>query len=287
VDSTDPVLGHDLVRSGEVIGRIDLGPRRVGDYSAHELDLLATVALQATTAVANVRLTAQLEEQLEELTASRERLVAVQDEERRHIERDLHDGIQQDVVALIAALRLARNRLGRGDLAPAELADLQDQAREMLTDLREIAHGIHPPVLSDNGLYAAVESRASRFPLPLEVAADDGVRTERFAPDLETAAYYVVRESLANVAKHSDATAARVRLSHRGDRLVITVEDDGHGFDVTSTNGHGGLANIRDRIAAVRGRLVVTSDGDVGTRVTAELPWATRDATGPQGASHG
>lgn len=284
--ATEPVTGHDLIRAGELIGRIDLGPRRVGDYTPHELDLLATVARQATTAVANVRLTTQLEEQLAELTASRERLVAVQDEERQRIERDLHDGIQQDVVALIAALRLARNRLGRGDLRPDELAELQDQAREMLVDLREIAHGIHPPVLTDNGLYAAVESRASRFPLPLEVTADDGVRTERFAADLETTAYYVVRESLANVAKHSDATAARVRLSRVEDRLVIDIEDDGHGFDLASTNGHGGLANIRDRIAAVRGRLVVTSTTGSGTHVTADLPVGARDGSWPLEASH-
>ena len=270
--AAEPVTGHDLLRAGEVIGRIDLGPRRIGDYTPHELDLLATVARQATTAVANVRLTAQLEEQLAELSASRERLVAAQDEERRRIERDLHDGIQQDVVALIAALRLARNRLARGDLKPEELAELQDQTREMLVDLREIAHGIHPPVLTDNGLYAAVESRAARFPLPLELTADDGLRGERFAHDLETAAYYVVRESLANVAKHADAHTARVHLSRKKGSLVIEIEDDGHGFDIGTTNGHGGLANLRDRVAAVRGRVVVTSDADHGTRVRAELP---------------
>lgn len=285
--SDGPVVSHDLVGSGGVIGRIELGPRRVGVYSAHELDLLATVARQATTAVANVRLTAQLEEQLTELTASRERLVAAQDEERRRIERDLHDGIQQDVVALIAALRLARNRLARGDLEPEELAELQDQAREMLTDLREIAHGIHPPVLTDNGLFAAVESRASRFPLPLEVTAEDGLRGARFAPDVETTAYYVVRESLANVAKHSDATRARVRLSRKDGHLVIDVEDDGHGFDTTSTNGHGGLANIRDRIAAVHGLVVVTSRGGSGTHVTAELPLGSRAEIAREGAQHG
>ena len=276
-----PVTGHDLVRGGEVIGRIDLGPRRVGEYTPHELDLLATVARQATTAVANVRLTSQLEEQLAELSASRERLVAAQDEERRRIERDLHDGIQQDVVALIAHLRLARNRLGRSDLRPEELADLQDQAREMLADLREIAHGIHPPVLTDNGLYAAVESRASRFPLPLEVTADESLRAQRFAPDLEAAAYYVVRESLANVAKHAGAREARVRLSRKGDRLVVDVEDDGRGFDLGSTNGHGGLANIRDRVSAVRGSVVVSSIEGSGTRVRAELPMSlplARDA---------
>jgi signal transduction histidine kinase len=245
------------------------------------------VARQATTTVANVQLTAQLEEQLAELTASRERLVAVQDEERRRIERDLHDGIQQDVVALIAGLRLARNRLGRGDLRPEELAELQDQTREMLADLREIAHGIHPPVLTDNGLYAAVESRAARFPLPLEVTADAGVRSERFATDLETTAYYVVRESLANIAKHSDATAARVRMSRKDDRLVIDIEDDGHGFDVSGTNGHGGLANIRDRIAAVHGHVVVTSLDGSGTHLTAELPVGSRGGAVPEGVPHG
>jgi len=162
-----------------VLGRIEVGPRHRGEYSEAERALLRTVAGQAAASVANVRLTARLAQQLAELTASRERLVAAQDDERRRLERDLHDGIQQDIVAQIAGLRLARNRLERGQLSSAELAELQEQARQTLTDLRELAHGIHPPVLSDNGLVAAIESGAARYPIPLEVHADARVRAER------------------------------------------------------------------------------------------------------------
>ena len=166
--SDESAAGVDLIHAGEQVGRIDLGPKS-GGYAPADLELLTTVATQATTAVANVRLATQLKDGLEELSTSRVRLIAAQDAERRRIERDLHDGIQQEVVALIAGLRLARNRLSRDQLTAAELTELQDQAREMLRDLRELAHGIHPPVLSDNGLVAALESRVTRFPISVQI----------------------------------------------------------------------------------------------------------------------
>jgi len=247
--------------------------------------LLRTVAGQAAASVANVRLTAQLAEQLIELTASRERLVAAQDDERRRLERDLHDGIQQNVVAQIAGLRLARNRLQRGELTPAELTELQDQARETLTDLRELAQGIHPPVLSDNGLVAAVESGVARYPIPLSVEADAAVRAERYPDDVETTAYYVVREALANTAKHANATRASVALARSNGHLRISITDDGCGIGATATDAgatasasHGGLANIRDRVAALRGTVRVTpadTSGN-GTTVLVDLPVGDR-----------
>jgi signal transduction histidine kinase len=266
----DSAAGVDLVHAGEQVGRVDLGPKP-GGYAADDLELLATVAAQATTAVANVRLASQLKEGLEELSTSRVRLIAAQDAERRRIERDLHDGIQQEVVALIAGLRLARNRLSRDQLTAAELADLQDQAREMLRDLRELAHGIHPPVLSDNGLVAALESRATRFPISVQILADDGLRAERFSEDVEGTAYFVACESLTNVAKHAGTDGARVRLSHSGSRLCLVVEDDGLGFEPNGARS-GGLANIRDRVEALHGRLTIESRLDTGTSVRAELP---------------
>jgi signal transduction histidine kinase len=262
--------GADLVRAGELVGRIDLGPK-AGGYPAADLELLATVAAQATTAVANVRLATQLKEGLEELSNSRVRLIAAQDAERRRIERDLHDGIQQEVVALIAGLRLARNRLSRDQLTAAELTDLQDQAREMLRDLRELAHGIHPPVLSDNGLVAALESRVTRFPISVHILADEGLRAERFSEDVEGTAYFVACESLTNVAKHAGTGDARIRLSHPDSRLCVIVEDDGQGFESTSVRS-GGLANIRDRVEALHGRLTIESRLGAGTSVRAELP---------------
>ena len=269
----ESAAGVDLVRAGERVGRVDLGPRP-GGYAAADLELLATVAAQATTAVANVRLATQLKEGLDELSTSRVRLIAAQDAERRRIERDLHDGIQQEVVALIAGLRLARNRLSRDQLTAAELTELQDQAREMLRDLRELAHGIHPPVLSDNGLVAALESRVSRFPISVQVLADDGLRAERFSEDVEGAAYFVACESLTNVAKHAGTDGARVRLSHSGGRLSLVVEDDGQGFEPNGVRS-GGLANIRDRVEALHGQLTIESRLGAGTSVRAELPLAT------------
>ena len=269
----ESAAGVDLVRAGELLGRVDLGPKP-GGYADSDLELLATVATQATTAVANVRLATQLKEGLEELSTSRVRLIAAQDAERRRIERDLHDGIQQEVVALIAGLRLARNRLSRDQLTASELTDLQDQAREMLRDLRELAHGIHPPVLSDNGLVAALESRVTRFPISVQILADDDLRAERFSEDVEGTAYFVACESLTNVAKHAGTDAARVRLSHSGSRLCMIVEDDGRGFESNGARS-GGLANIRDRVEALHGKLRIESQLGAGTSVSAELPLLT------------
>jgi len=264
----------DLVHADEVLGRIEVGPRRRGEYGDAERAMLRTVAGQAAASVANVRLTAQLAEQLDELTASRERLVAAQDDERRRLERDLHDGIQQNVVAQIAGLRLARNRLERGALMPEDLVELQDQARETLTDLRELARGIHPPVLSDNGLVAAVESGVARYPIPLTVEADAAVRTERYPEEVETTAYYVVREALANTAKHAHATHASVGLARSNGHLRIAITDDGRGIGglVPGSVSSGGLANIRDRVAALRGTMSVSAADPSGTTVLVDLP---------------
>jgi len=269
-----PTETRDLLRGGRRVGRIEVGPKRSGTYALHELDLLDTIAGQAATPVANVALAAQLEQRLGELSASRARLVVAQDDERRRIERDLHDGIQQNVVALIAGLRLARNRLERGELDADELVGLQEQARETLVDLREIAHGIHPPVLGDNGLVAAVESRVARFPLPLEVAAKPSLRRTRFPRELEATAYYVVSESLANVTKHADASTVRVALRNGDGGLHVVVTDDGRGFDASTLPSRGGLTNIRDRVSAAGGRLTVVSDSH-GTVVTVDLPVPT------------
>ncbi|GAA1780836.1 sensor histidine kinase [Agromyces lapidis] len=288
--AAEPAESCDLMRGDERLGRIELGPRRRGEYSDAERALLRTVAGQAAASVANVRLTEQLAEQLDELTASRERLVAAQDDERRRLERDLHDGIQQDVVAQIAALRLARNRLQRGELTPDELAELQDQARETLTDLRELARGIHPPVLSDNGLVAAVESGVARYPIPLTVEADEGVRAERFSDEVETTAYYVVREALANTAKHANASHASVGLARDDGHLRIAISDDGCGMGevVPASVASGGLANIRDRVAALRGTMRVSPGEPTGTTLLVELPVdGVAPATGAEVAAVG
>ena len=151
--------------------------------------------------------------------------------------------------------------------------------------LREMAQGIHPPVLSDNGLVAAVESGVARYPIPLSVEADAAVRAERYADDVETTAYYVVREALANTAKHANATRASVALARSNGHLRISITDDGRGIGASATDAaatasasHGGLANIRDRVAALRGtvRVAPADTSGHGTTVLVDLPVGDR-----------
>jgi signal transduction histidine kinase len=264
-----PEVCQDLRRGDQVIGRIECGPKD-GGYTAEDRQLLATLGGQAATAIANVALAAQLSERLAELARSRTRILNAQDAERRRIERNLHDGAQQQVVALITKLRLARNQVDRGESPAPLLAEMQGDVRELLTELRELAHGIHPPVLSDSGLVAAVEARAGRLPVPVVVRAEDGLHRQRFAEDVEGAAYFVVCEALTNVLKHADASGTEIELAATGEMLSIDVSDDGAGFGVP---GRGtGLANTRDRVEALGGRLAIDSRPGAGTRLHAELP---------------
>jgi signal transduction histidine kinase len=264
-------LVQPLERGKETVGQIECGPKD-GGYDASDRELLATLAGQASTAIANVRLTAQLAERLDELERSRARIVAAQDVERRRIERDIHDGVQQHVVVLITRLRLARNQVKRSERTADEvLEELQSDGRELLADLRELAHGIHPPVLTDRGLAAAIEARADRLPVPVDLHILGGLRERRFSPDVEGAAYFVVCEALTNVIKHAKATAADVELAAVNGSLSVVVRDDGTGGN--PTNGAGfGLTNMRDRVEALGGRLRVDRRPGTGTSVGAELP---------------
>jgi signal transduction histidine kinase len=264
-------LTQDLCRGGQVIGRMECGPRD-GGYTAEDRDLLETLSGQAATALANVGLTTQLSERLEDLARSRSRIVVAQDAERRRIERDIHDGAQQEVVALITKLRLARNQVQRGESPAGLLAEMQGDARELLVELRELAHGIHPPVLSDNGLVAAVEARAGRLPLPVVVRAGDSLRARRLSEDVEGAAYFVICEALTNVLKHAAASEAEICLAATGTALTLDVSDDGGGF--ASPAAGFGLTNSRDRVEALGGRLLIDSRPGAGTRLHAELPVA-------------
>jgi signal transduction histidine kinase len=265
----DPELCQDLRRGEQVIGRIECGPKD-GGYTGEDRQLLATLGGQAAPAIANVGLATQLGERLAELDRSRTRILSAQDAERRRIERNLHDGAQQQVVALITKLRLARNQVDRGESPTPLLAEMQGDVRELLTELRELAHGIHPPVLSDNGLVAAVEARAGRLPVPVVVRADAGLHRQRFPEDVEGAAYFVVCEALTNVLKHAAASGTEIELAATREVLSIDVNDDGDGFGVP---GHGtGLTNTRDRVEALGGRLRIDSRPGAGTRLHAELP---------------
>jgi signal transduction histidine kinase len=217
----------------------------------------------------NRLLRAQLREQNAELRASRARLVAAADAERRRLERDLHDGAQSRFVAIALELRRAHAKAPPG----SEMAQMLDRAiAELgtgLEELRELARGIHPAVLTERGLDAALDALAARAPLPIEVV---GALGGRIAEPVEIAAYYVVSEALANVAKYSGAGHAAVRVEHIDGRLVVEVADDGIGG--ARPEAGSGLRGIADRVGALDGRLVVDSPMGAGTRVRVEIPCA-------------
>jgi signal transduction histidine kinase len=208
----------------------------------------------------------------EELEASRVRIVEASDAERRRLERNLHDGAQQRLVALSVALRLAQGKVGDAPDEAAELlATASEELMEALTELRELAQGIHPAVLTEQGLGAALEVLAARAPLPVELE----VRLpERLPEPIEATAYYVVSEALANVVKHSDADSARVCAQRADGFALVEVADDGVGG--ADPSGGSGLCGLRDRVEALDGRLVVDSSPRRGTLVRAELPLRSR-----------
>jgi signal transduction histidine kinase len=224
---------------------------------------VAAVGSVARLALANERLAAQVRAQLEQVRASRARIVEAADAERRRIERDLHDGAQQRLVAL--AMRLEQAREGSSDataLIDATTAELLTAVKEV----RDLAHGLHPTILTESGLAAAVEALAERTPFP--VVAD--VTEARFATEVEVAAYYVIAEGLTNIARYAQATEAQVVVAADGDRVVVTVSDNGRGgADVRAGTGLRGLA---DRLAAIGGELEVRSPDGAGTLLTASLP---------------
>ena len=218
----------------------------------------------------NHRLRVELRTKGEELRTVRARLVAAGEQERRRLERDLHDGAQQRLVSLALTLRLARERLAADDGDAAKLLDFaRDELGRALGDLRELARGVHPRVISERGLGPALEALASRAPFPVELRSGlDG----RLPEHVELAAYFVVSEALTNAAKHAAASRAEVVLSASDGRLTVEIDDDGIGgarFERGS-----GLRGLTDRVAALEGRLVVESKPGVGTSVRAEIPYS-------------
>ena len=203
-----------------------------------------------------------------QLTASRARIVQAGDAARRRLERNLHDGAQQRLVTLSLTLRLAQARLHDDPAAAQELLEASSvELASALEELRELARGLHPAILSDRGLEAALEALATRTPVPVKL---DHLPEGRLPPPVEAAAYYVVAESLTNVAKYADASSARVKVEQRNGYAIVEVEDDGvGGVDITHGSGLRGLA---DRVEALDGRLIVSSEAGRGTRVRAEIP---------------
>ena len=227
--------------------------------------LLADLASHAGLVVRNVRL-------IEELRASRQRLVTAQDQERRRIERNLHDGAQQELVALAVKVRLARTLLAT-DAAQADtmLEELQTDVGGALENLRDLARGIYPPMLADNGLASALRSQAQKAALPVEVEAE-GIG--RYSMEVESAVYFCVLEALQNVAKYAGASRARVRLAQQDGHLEFAVTDDGAGFDVASAKRGAGTTNMTDRLEALGGKLKIESQPGEGTSVIGSLPAA-------------
>jgi signal transduction histidine kinase len=221
----------------------------------------------ARMALENERLHAEVKAQLEEVRASRARIIEAGDAERRRVERDLHDGAQQRLVSLSLALRSAQDRVGDDAAASAAIEEAEHELQVALAELRELARGIHPAILTEEGLSGALESLAMRSPVPVTIDADS---IGRLPPAIEATAYFAVSEALANVAKHAGASHATVS-AHLSDRtLLVEIRDDGMGgADVANGSGLRGLA---DRVAAVGGELTVSSPVRAGTRVRAEIP---------------
>jgi signal transduction histidine kinase len=231
-------------------------------------ELIEAATATAAVALENDRLQAEAHERLAELRASRERIVAAGDAERRRLERNLHDGAQQRLVAIALQLRLLEHRVGDDPSAAELVSTASEEVSRSLQELRELARGLHPAVL-EHGLGAALQALANRSPVPTSVSCDTG---GALSGPVELAAYFVASEALTNVAKYSSATHATVRVSRAGPRAQIEIADDGIGGADDSAGT--GLRGLADRVEALDGRLLVTSPAGAGTTVIADLPCA-------------
>ena len=272
-------LTAPLVYGDELVGRVECGPRSEGRYRQRDQELLFTLTRHAALAIRNAALATELADRLEqinlqaqELQASRSRIVQAEEAGRRRLERDIHDGVQQELVALLAKIGRARSQLGRGSAAVAGLLEeLQEETKLTLSDLRDLAQGIHPTVLTDRGLVEAIQDRISRLPDSVSLEADGQLRNTRFTQAVEGAAYFTVCEGLANAMKHASAGRVVVRLGAEGDGLLIEVCDDGAGFE-SGAVARSGLSGLQDRIDALGGKLAIVSAPGRGTQLRATLP---------------
>jgi signal transduction histidine kinase len=267
----DSDTGVPVVHQGELLGAISVQMPKDEPLRPAGAQLVADVASQAGLVLSNVGL-------VEDLRASRQRLVAAQDEERRRLERNLHDGAQQDLVALAVKAQLADITVDE-DPAQAKqiLGELKADAAGALENLRDLARGIYPPLLADLGLAAALGAQARKSPLPVTVDAD-GIG--RFPQATEAAVYFCCLEALQNTAKYAHATQARICLQAQNGTLRFTVSDDGAGYDTSHTPLGSGQRNMADRLAALGGRLEVRSAPRQGTTITGHLPVPSRTPAG-------
>jgi signal transduction histidine kinase len=252
-----------VTHEGELLGALAISMPRGEDVSPATDKLLADVASQTGLLLRNVRL-------IEELRASRQRLVTAQDEERRRLERNIHDGAQQQLVALAVKLRLVESLALKDPATAAVMAgEAKTESQQALEDLRDLARGIYPPLLADKGLAPALEAQARKVPFPVTVEPNG---LGRYPAEAEATAYFCVLEALQNAAKYAQASSAIVRLRYEEGHLVFTVSDDGRGFDPAATPRGSGLQNMADRIDALGGELEVRSDIGRGTTVAGRIP---------------
>jgi signal transduction histidine kinase len=254
-------VGAPIVFNGELWGAVVVSSVEPQAFPPGAEGRIAAFTELVAQALANA-------EAREQLAASRARVVAAGDAERRRLERNLHDGAQQRLLAIAIGLQVL-DRVIDNDAAAAHTAldELRTELNEALAELRELARGLHPAVLTDRGLEAAVLALAQRAPLPVEVTFDAGGRQ---AQPVEVAAYYVVAEALTNVSKYASATVARVEVRALGDRLLVAITDDGVGG--ADPDGGSGLRGLQDRVEALGGRLHVASAPGQGTSVRADFP---------------
>jgi signal transduction histidine kinase len=272
---------------GRLLGAISVAVPPGRSLSPSDQRLLADVANQAGLVFRNLGLTADLMARVGELRESRRRLVTAQEEERRRIERDLHDGAQQHLFGLKITIRDARSLLRRDPVAAsAALERLEQQADEALDTVKELARGVSPPLLTAQGLTSALNARARSAPLDVRVSTDGA---GRYPADLEGAVYFCCSEALQNAVRHAQASMVRIRLAQEGDELVFAVEDDGRGFDVKSAYVGAGLQSMRDRIDVVGGTLDIVAQPGIGTTILGRVcvsPKQHDPATASSGA-HG
>jgi signal transduction histidine kinase len=266
-DATEPdaiPIGATEVRhQGEVLGALSVQMPANDPMNPSKEGLIRDLASQAGLVLRNVRL-------IEDLRGSRRRIVAAQDERARKLERNIHDGAQQQLVAMQVKLRLAENVVERDPSKARELLmQLQQESNDALEDLRDLARGIYPPLLADKGLPTALEAQARKAPMPVRVEADG---TGRYTPEIESAVYFSCLEALQNVAKYAEASRVNVTLAQSNGELSFEIRDDGRGFDPSATGYGTGLQGMADRLAALGGELVVTSAPGDGTAVAGRLP---------------
>jgi signal transduction histidine kinase len=264
-----PLLGVDagfaveVRHQGELLGALSVEMPPSDPMDPAKEKLVRDLAAQAGLVLRNVRL-------ISELRASRQRLVAAQDEERRKLERNLHDGAQQQLVALAVKLRLAEQLASRDtERAKELLGTLQHETQDALENLRDLARGIYPPLLADKGLGAALEGQARKASIPVEISTDGA---GRYPQETEAAVYFCCLEALQNIQKYAGASNAQVALSQTDGVLRFEVSDDGAGFDPAAIGYGTGLQGMADRLDAIGGTLEVRSEPGHGTTIVGSVP---------------